>query len=442
MICSLVLLCYFCDSWVKLMIMNKKGRIPQAPSQPMPELEEFLSQFRVHFYRRESEAAMERYVTGLLTEHPNKNCDTLAQVVPGTSEQRLQGLLTAMVWDEQDLNQQRVAAMRQVGGEGDGVLILDDTGFAKQGRASVGVARQYSGTLGKVANCQVTVNCHYAERTLGWPVSTRLYLPQDWAEDEERRDKARVPEEIQFQTKAEIALELLDQATAWGVGHAAVVTDADYGDNPRFLDGLEARQERYVVGVRANFSVTLSRRADEPVQRADQVLAGIPRRRWRTIRWREGSQGWLRAKFVALRCWRVDGEGRRRIGWLIGQRPGRGQTGDGKYYGSNFSNRTPLEVMVEYAHRRHWVEQYHEEAKGELGWDQYQGRLWPGFHRNAVLVMLSYSFLVWLEWQQRQQQRRRGRRRGPFSPSAGSAAALAASHPSPSHRMASAGSHS
>jgi len=421
--------------------MNKNDRIPQAPSQPLPELEEFLSQFRGHFHRRESEAAMERYVTGLLTEHPNKNCDTMASVVPGTTEQRLQGLLTDMVWDEENLNRQRVEVMRGLGSEGDGVLIVDDTGFAKQGRASVGVARQYSGTLGKVANCQVTVNCHYGERTLGWPVSTRLYLPPDWAEDQVRRQNARVPETVGFQTKAEIALELLDQATAWGVRHAAVVADSDYGDNPHFLDGLEARRERYVVEVRANFSLALSQRAGEPVERADQVLAAVPRRRWRTIRWREGSQGWLRAKFVAIRCWRVDGQGRRQIGWLIGQRPARGQTGDWKYYWSNFSKRTPLEVMVEYAHRRHWVEQYHEEAKGELGWDQYQGRLWPGFHRNAGLVMLSYSFLVWLEWQQRQQQRRRGRQRGAFSPSARSSSPLAASYPSPGHRMAAAASH-
>jgi SRSO17 transposase len=177
-------------------------------------------------------------------------------------------------------------------------------------------------------------------------------------------------------------------------------------------------------------------------QTSRQVVAAVPRLKWRTIRRREGSQGWLRAQFVAIRCWRVDGQGRRKIGSLIGQRPARGQTGDRKYSWSNFPQRTPLEVMVEYTHRQHWVEQYHEEARGELGGDQYQGRLWHGFHRNAVLVMLSYSFLVWLEWQQRQQHRRRARLRGPFSPSARSSAALVASHPSPDHRMASARSSS
>jgi len=411
--------------------MTRHERIPQAPSEPIPELAEFLNLFQVKFRRRESRAAVERYLTGLLTEHPNKNCDTLAQIVPGTSQQQLQGLLTSMVWEEDALNRQRIEVMRGLRSEGDGVLIFDDSGFAKQGRQSVGVARQYSGTLGKVANCQVTVNCHYAERTLAWPVATRLYLPQAWSDDPPRRQKAQVPESVTFQTKAEIALTLLDEAQACGVRHACVVGDADYGDNPHFLKGLETRQERYVVAVRANFSVALARSRHAPVQRADAVLLGLPRWQWQTIRWREGSRGWLRAKFVALRGWRVDGEGGRHIGWLIGQRPTRGD-GEWKYFWSNFPPDASLAVMVEYTHRRYWVEQFHEEAKTLLGWDQYQGRLWPGFHRNAILVMLSYSFLVWLEWQQRQQVKRPGRPRAAFSPSARPSPTLVGVDPSPS----------
>ena len=396
--------------------MENLRRIPQVPSEPIAELDEFLEPFRVRFRRRESQAAVERYLTGLLSEHPNKNCDTLAELVPGASEQQLQGLLTHMVWDEQALNQQRVESMQALQTEGDGVLIVDDTGFGKQGKHSVGVARQYSGTLGKVANCQVTVNCHYAERTLAWPVASRLYLPQSWCVDPARREAAQVPEAVRFQTKAEIALDLLDQANEWHVAHACVVTDADYGDNPTFLNGLETRGEQYVVAVRANFSVVSARKADAPLLRADELLQAIPRWQWQTIRWREGSSGWLRAKFVAIRCWRVDGEGQRQIGWLIGQRPTRG-TGDWKYFWSNAGPQRSLSQMVEYTHRRYWVEQFHEEAKSLLGWDQYQGRLWHGFHRNTSLVMLSYSFLVWLEWRERQAVVQRGRPRRVFSPS-------------------------
>jgi SRSO17 transposase len=411
--------------------MRSTTRIPQAPTEPMPELAEFLKPFHAHFTRSEGRHALDRYLTGLLTELPNKNCDTIAASIPGTSEQQLQGLLTTTAWDEQDLNGQRVRRMTRLPGEGDGVLIFDDTGFAKQGRCSVGVARQYSGTLGKVGNCQVAVNCHYAERTLAWPVATRLYLPRPWAEDATRRRRAGVPAGVGFRTKPEIALELLDQAVAWGVRLSCVTADADYGDNPNFLEGLERRRRRYVVAVRCDFAVAEGRTG--AARRADAVIAARPPRSWRSVTWREGSKGWLRGRFVAVRCWRTTAAGRRKLGWLIGE-----DAADGKrrYYWSNFRAGMPLEAMVEYAHRRHWVEQYHEEAKGLLGWDQYQGRRWRGFHRHAVSVMLAYSFLVWQEGRDRQERARPGRPRRAFSPSGGPPSDHAAGGPPADLRLA------
>src|SRR5512135_808275 len=410
----------------------KTTRIPHAPSTPLPELAEFLDPFRIRFKRSEGPQTLERYLTGLLTELPNKNCDTIAQAVPGTSEQRLQGLLTTIDWDEEDLNRQRVERVLALPTEGDGVLIVDDTGFAKQGKSSVGVARQYSGTLGKTGNCQVAVNCHYAERTIAWPVATRLYLPEPWADDADRRKKAQVPDEVPFQTKPQIALGLLDRAKDWGVRWACVTADADYGDNPNFLAGLEERRQRYVVAVRTDFVVALTRRGGQ-VHRADALVAAQAARSWRSVTWREGSQGWMRGQFVAVRGWRVTSSGGRRAGWLIGE-----EAPDGKrrYYWSNFGPDVALGRMVEYAHRRHWVERYHEEAKGLLGWDEYQGRLWRGFHRHAVSVMLAYSFLVWREWQQRQERARPGRPRRAFSPSAGPASRVPAGGPSPGLRLA------
>jgi SRSO17 transposase len=390
----------------------------------MPALDEFLRPLHVHFARSEATHALERYLTGMFTQHPNKNCDTIASVVPDTSEQSLQGLLTNMLWDEDDLNQQRVEQLLRLPTEGDAVVIFDDTGFAKQGKSSVGVARQYSGTLGKVGNCQVTVNCHYAERTIAWPVATRLYLPKQWTDDPDRMAKAHVPADIEFQTKPQIALDLLDKADAWGVNYAAVVADADYGDNPNFLAGLEKRNKRYVVAVRKDFQVATS--SAGPAANAEGVLAAVPPRRWQTIRWRQGSKGWLAARFHALRCWRVTSEGTRLPGWLIGERVGPDAQGERKYHWSNFAADASLEEMVEYAHRRFGVEQFHEEAKRLLGWDQYQGRLWTGFHRNSVLVMLAYSFLVKQEWDERQQVTLRGRPRGDFSPSTGPPACVPA----------------
>jgi len=419
--------------------MSPSTRLPSAPLAPMPELSEFLAPFHVQFSRREPRQALERYLTGLLTEHPNKNCDTLAQLVPGTTEQRLQGLLTAMSWDQDDLNGQRVGVMTALPTEGDGVLIFDDTGFAKQGSHSVGVARQYSGTLGKTGNCQVAVTCHYAERTLAWPVAACLYLPKPWANDADRRTKAGVPEGVEFRTKPQIALALLDQAKGWGVRWSCVTADCDYGDNPNFLAGLDQRRQKYVVAVRVNFAVATARRSGEPSQRADALVGALTAGAWRSIRWREGSKGWLRGRFAAVRCWRVTTDGARHVGWLIGEREARGQLERRKFYWSNFGPQVPLERLVGYAHRRHWIEQYHEQAKGLLGWDQYQGRLWTGFHRHAVTVMLAYSFLVWQEARLRWTRPRPGRVRPAFSPSAGPPEGVASGDPPATQRLAATG---
>src|SRR6266542_2493084 len=251
--------------------MDTFKRLPRAATEPLPALADFLQPFHMQFGRRESQAALERYLTGLLTDHPRKNCDTLPTIVPGTSEQQLQGLLTTMQWDATALNRQRVERMLTLPTEGDAVLIFDDTGFLKQGHASVGVSRQYTGTIGKVTNCQVAVTCQYAERTVAWPVAVRLYLSEDWCADAVRRTKAHIPDDLQFQTKPEIALALLDQAKAWGIRHACITADADYGDNPNFLDGLETRDEQYVVAIRADFRVAIAGTAE---QRRERRLAG------------------------------------------------------------------------------------------------------------------------------------------------------------------------
>jgi SRSO17 transposase len=308
--------------------MTKLKRLPQAPSEPLPELAEFLTPFRLQFSFARSFTSLERYLTGLLTEHPQKNCDTLAQVVPGTTQQNLQYLLTDLVWDEAALNRQRLQRMAALPSEGDGVLVIDDTGFVKKGTASVGVARQYTGTVGKVCHCQVTVNCHYAERTLAWPVATRLYLPREWTDDPARCAKAHVPPQLAFQTKAEIALDLVDAADAADLPYACVVADGDYGDNPSFLNGLEERGKRCVAAVRKDFQVSLGWGAQTATQRAETLIAAQSARDWQTICWRHGHGVQLKAQFTAVRGWRVAGDGTRHIGWLIGERPGREPTGE------------------------------------------------------------------------------------------------------------------
>ena len=175
-----------------------------------------------------------------------------------------------------------------------------------------------------------------------------------------------------------------------------------------------------MVAVPCDLSVEVKGQSQQGSRRADFVLHKVPLSSWKTICWREGTKGWLKKKFVAVRAYRTLGGRRIKLGWLIGERPANGQEGDWKYYFSNFPKSTSLERMVEYAHRRWHIEQFHEDAKSLLGWDDYQGRLWTGFHRHATVVMLTYSFLSWKQWRMRKQSPRSPRRpRDPFSPSAG-----------------------
>ena len=254
--------------------------VPKASPEPLPELATYLAPFAPLFRRSTSRASVERYLTGLLTDLPRKNCDTIAAAVAETSTERLQHLLTDAAWDPQALDQQRVQALVAQSPPG-GLLVLDDTGLPKQGRGSVGVARQYSGTLGKVANCQVIVTVHYvadeptSPTPVHWPVTAQLYLPEAWATAPARRSKVHVPAEVAFQTKPELALTLVDQARAWGVPFTWVVADAGYGDNPTFLQGLDARPVAYVVGVSSTFGVRLP----DEVRAAALVLPSRPRGR-------------------------------------------------------------------------------------------------------------------------------------------------------------------
>jgi len=393
--------------------MRKKA----ASDKPLPELAEYLSPFSKYFVRSEGRESLERYSTGLLTDIPRKNGTTIEANVPGTNNQRLQSLMADIQWDDQGVNQESVSQMRDDVSLGDGVLINDDTGIPKQGRHSVAVARQYCSELGKVANCQVVVTLHYADPATSWPVNARLYLPTEWTDDPERMKKAGVPEDIEFHTKPEIALSLLDQANEMSIPHEAVVTDASYGGNDTYLSGLEARVEHYVNAVPCDFPVILEDDPEAAIQRADAVMHEIRRRKWKTIRWRKGTKGWLRRKFVAVRAYRTVGGERKKLGWLIGERPGYGQIGEWKYYFSDFPAHTPLGKLVDYVHRRWHIDRFYEDAKNELGLGDYQGRKWIGFHRHMIIVMLTYRFLNWSEWKHRQSiPRPRGRPRNPFSP--------------------------
>ena len=420
---------------MKVVVSHMKTPIvPKASPETLPELAAYLKPFAPLFRRSTSRASVERDLTGLLTDLPRKNCDTIAAVVVGTSTERLQHLLTDATWDPQALDTQRVQNL-VAQSPPQGLLVLDDTGLPKQGRGSVGVARQYSGTLGKVANCQVVVTAHYvadeptSSAPVHWPLAARLYLPEVWAAESARRTKVRVPTDITFQTKPELALALVDQARTWGVPFACVVADAGYGDNPTFLTGLDDRQVAYVVGVSSTFGGRLpdevhaaalrpaprprgrgqpQKPRPAPLSAAKAVLEALPADRWQTITWRAYDDVVLRKQFVAVRVhWATGGAqfstSHHRVstgpeGWLLGERPIPGAHGDLKWYFSTLPADTPLHRLVEVAHSRWPIEQFYEDAKGECGLDHYQGRRWDGLHRHLALVMLAYSFLVRQRW--------------------------------------------
>ncbi len=206
------------------------------------------SPFSPLFRRSQSRHSLERYITGLLTDLDRKNCDTIAAAVAGTSTERLQHLLTDADWNSLELDGARVRSLSQKSPKGGGILVLDDTSFPKQGKSSVGVARQYCGALGKRANCQVVVSAEYvaeepeSSRPLHWPVCAQLYLPQSWAKDRQLRERAHIPAEVHFRIKSQIALSLVDLSGEWGVPFEVVVADSGYGKYPTFLEGLEERK--------------------------------------------------------------------------------------------------------------------------------------------------------------------------------------------------------
>jgi SRSO17 transposase len=410
----------------------KETTVPKASPAPLPELAAFLHPYAPLFHNRQSWQSVERYLTGLLTDLPRKNCDTIAAAIAQTSTERLQHLLTDAIWDPQALDQARVQHLAAHSPRA-GVLLLDDTGLPKQGKASAGVARQYSGTLGKVGNCQVLVSAEYVaddpttSMPLHWPVSAQLFLPEPWATDAVRRKRAHIPAALPAQTKLEVALHLVDRARAWAVPFAVVVTDAGYGDTPDFLAGLEAREVAYVCGVHATFGLRLPTEVaaqavappppyrgrgqppkprPAPLYTAQQLTEAIPAAQWRTVCWRErGADQPLAKQVVALRVQWATGSPEHfsashpRVrtgpeGWLIGERPLPGERGDPKWYVSNLPPETSWERLITLAHTRWAIEQFYEDAKGECGLDDYQGRRWDGLHRHVALCMLAYSFLV------------------------------------------------
>lgn len=394
---------------------------PELNADVLDRLQSYAWRFRKLFPRSDQFRQGGIYLHGLLLDGERKSIQPLSERVPGGDEQRLQQFINQSPWDAAPiLREYRACMAEKLAGE-NGLIVIDDTGFAKQGKHSVGVKRQYSGTLGKVGNCQVAVSLHYANGKADYPLALRLYLPDTWVNHPDRLTKAHVPEaERVAKTKWQIALDLLDTVRAEGLPHAAVVADAGYGGT-EFRKALEARGERYLIGVSGEEVVFVdpphwvpavaNRPRGRPPTRA--YLAGdaprpVPIKALASslartpVSWRTGTKSRLTAEFAWVRVWighdwqagipveeLLPAEEMAR--WLLVEWRADGTI---KYALSNLPADTPIEQAVAWWKERYQVEQGYRQLKREVGLDHFEGRSWNGFHHHAAMTFLAYGFLA------------------------------------------------
>ena len=363
----------------------------------------------------------ETYLRGVLLDGHRKSVEPMAarlrKIEPGAEdyEQALQQFLNQSPWDEQAVLD---GLQRWIGGQfgTEGYLIIDDTGFPKQGTHSVGVARQYTGTLGKVASCQVAVTLQFATPREVVALDAQLYLPQAWTEDRERMTNAGVPESVGYQPKWQMALAMLRRAHANGL-RGVVLADSLFGTVTEFREQLDADGRTYCVGIDSTLKV-IAADADlgpvpphsgrgRPPTRPLAVRRGATSpsvKEWaldhatdfRTVTWREGSKGKMTSRFAA---WRVRPAHKLSAGkeplaacWLLAEWPADAEH-PAKYFFSNLPATTSLKRLVATAKSRWWVEHSYRELKDELGLDHFEGRSWRGWNHHVVLVLLAYAFL-------------------------------------------------
>lgn len=378
-------------------------------------LEEFIQDLTAPMGRSERRMWAGVYVRGLLLDGERKSAGAMAERLPDGDVQAMQQFVGQSPWDHRLVREEMARRMAE---ELSPVLgwIIDDTGFPKQGKHSVGVARQYSGTLGKTGNCQVAVSLHMAVEEASVPLDMSLYLPEEWTKDKKRLVRAGVPEEETFREKWRIALEMIDRAMAWGIPPGVVMADAAYGECTGFRQSLEERKLQYIMNIckmvrgwteqvnphRAKGSKgRLLRRYDyseAPETRSvEQIAKSLPSSAWKMIQWRNGSKGSLKSRFAATRFQPSHGHGEGKApipeGWLLIEWPSE-ETSPTKYWLSNLPPKTGLLRMVRTGKLRWRVERDYQELKDELGLDHYEGRSWSGWHHHVTLTMMAHAFLT------------------------------------------------
>jgi len=359
----------------------------------------FFSHFEPLFKRSESRGCARDYIRGLLADVKRKNCWQIAEVMGVDDPQAMQRLLYEAQWDDGMARQQLRAVTRHKLGYQPGVGVIDESGFVKKGEQSVGVKRQWCGRLGKVENCQVGVFLGYVTPFGSAFLDCQLYLPQSWCEDEARRQAARVPAAIRFQTKPELAVGMLQQAWSEGISMQWVVGDTVYGNSPTLRNAIAASGRYYVMEIPAT---NLIHPITDAEALAAQTLAQqLPDIAWERMAFELGEKGlcfydWAAARVVAP----TDEIGEQ---WLLIRRSV-GEKTTCKYALSNAPADTPLAELATIALARHPIEHLLEEAKSEAGLADYEVRHWHSWYRHITLSLLAHTWLSLIRHEQRQKK--------------------------------------
>jgi SRSO17 transposase len=355
------------------------------------EIERVSRRVWPRFARAEMRVRSRRYLLGLLSGAARKNGWQLAEAAGERTPHGMQELLNRAVWDAAAVRDDLRAYVVEHLGAPDAVLVVDETGFLKKGRRSVGVQRQYSGTAGRIENCQVGVFLAYASGAGHAFLDRALYLPQVWAEDVARRVEAGVPADVDFRTKPQLARMMLEQALAAGVPFGWVTGDEVYGGDRRLRLWLEEQDLAHLLASKATEPLwTSTERGPAQVAAAD-LIAGLPEDAWVTLSAGDGAKGprlydWA---WAPIRPLREPGRGY----WLLARRS-LTDPADVVYYVGYGPAETPLAELVRVAGTRWAIEACLEEAKGEVGLDEYEVRRWDGWHRHVTLSLLAHAVLA------------------------------------------------
>jgi len=359
--------------------------------------EQFMQEYDNYFLRSETREKVNLYVRGILANVERKNGWQLAESLGLSDPHPLQRLLSEAKWDADAVQKRQREQVMSVLDDRAGVLVIDESGFPKKGKQSAGVSAQYCGRNGKVENCQVAVYLTLATRSGTGFLDRRLYLPKSWSEDEQRREKAHIPESLSFQTKPQLAQEMLEQVWSEGIQSPYVTGDSLYGNSPGLRQFIADANRLYVLGIGGHHHLEwLGKR-----QSIADIIGLIEQDQWISMATTVADTGVIWKDWCALRILLKANDTNEQ--WLLIRRT-QDDDPDYDFFISNAPIETTLTELAAVASMRHEIEQAFEEAKGQLGLADYEVRTWHAWHRHMTLCFLAHTWLMSISHEQRQKK--------------------------------------